>query len=85
MKTGNEVGKPNTVLAVETCETLLSLYGSRTVVHIFRYYRAFRLTHTRGRNQKRENDLRFSENAADKSTRWKKSVPHDSTFLVVTT
>lgn len=30
MKTGNEVGKPNTVLAVETCETLLSLYDSRT-------------------------------------------------------
>jgi len=30
MKTGNEVGKPNTVLAVETCETLLSLYDSCT-------------------------------------------------------
>jgi hypothetical protein len=30
MKTGNEVGKPNTVPAVETCETLLSLYEGRT-------------------------------------------------------
>jgi hypothetical protein len=30
MKTGNEVGKPIIVLAVETCETLFSLYDSRT-------------------------------------------------------
>ncbi len=30
MKIGKEEGKPNTVLAVETCETLLSLYDSRT-------------------------------------------------------
>lgn len=30
MKIGNEVGNPNTVLAVETCEILLSLYDSCT-------------------------------------------------------
>jgi hypothetical protein len=30
MKIGSELGKPNTVLAVETCETLLSLYDSHT-------------------------------------------------------
>jgi hypothetical protein len=30
MKIGNEEGNPNIVLAVETCETLLSLYDSRT-------------------------------------------------------
>jgi hypothetical protein len=55
-----------------------------TVVHIFRYDRAIRLTHTSGRNQKRENDLRFSVNAANRSTRGCKNTTHDSTNLVVT-